>query len=477
MLLQGIVEPVGVMIRKDRAIADPVEFSAEPQCTQPAEAPFQYHLGVEIPACGIKPEVFEFKTIHQYVLVTAVAHPAFDPVSIIGLTDDDTPVSVSDDLTVTKGAPGGNAPPATESAPPTETQTPPESESGALNPVTPETPEIPETAAGDAAPEAETPETEKAAEEKTEEEKEGEEKPSEPTEAEQLVDELGGIDVLRAAKPLIDIAYNPEAPVSQAVEAINNFFPEDRAGEIRNEMFWQAVESEAVQDVLAQDEEAREIFAQKVFGLPYAFLEQIVEEQKPLYSDEEIGAYARISRATEKKGAEGEAQAAPTTGAEDNGDAGAGFTPAFTSILNDLSSEVDEIVAQSNLTAEQLKEFEQEWPKAFGADEQAAQVFASVRGLAQKGAEAQARQKYALLAKHSRRIAAQVTQNLQAKVKGADKRAAAGAVQPKPDSAGKTTPRPTSAQAAQTSRPRAGSLPDLDSPELDDLLRKAVEGD
>jgi hypothetical protein len=307
----------------------------------------------------------------------------------------------------------------------------------------------PEEKAADDKSTEEKPDEQKTAEEKAPEEKPAEAKedeqektPVEPSEADKLVEELGGVDVLKAAQPLIEAIYNPELPVSERMTALENFVPEAQMQEMRNEVFWQAAETPEIQQMLTADPEAREIFAQTNFGVSYEFLAHaIATDVKPFYDDEQIAEITKELKAkapadgetkTEKPKADipkpaekPKARAAKEAEKKDEPSDPNVLTPAFTSILGNLSTDVEEIVSLAQLEeaatddddtkrlkTEAAKQFETEWSKAFLADEAAMKAYRAVKGLADSGAEAQAKQKYPVLAKHARRVAAQLIEKV-----------------------------------------------------------------
>jgi hypothetical protein len=70
----------------------------------------------------------------------------------------------------------------------------------------------------------------------------------EPSEADKIVEDLGGVDVLKAVRPLIESIYNPDLTPSARLEALVKAVPEEQAKAIRNEFFWQATAVPEVQE-------------------------------------------------------------------------------------------------------------------------------------------------------------------------------------------------------------------------------------
>jgi hypothetical protein len=310
--------------------------------------------------------------------------------------------------------------------------------------------------ADDEAPEEkslEKPAEEKPAEKADEPKDEEEAKPEaeeekaevEPSESDKLVEELGGVEVLKAAQPFVESVYDPELPVSERVSRLEAFVPEAQMTAMRNEIFWQAAETSEIQDMLkrdpdiqnliAGDPEAREAFAQKVFGVPFAFLEHaFTTDVKPFYEAEQIEEIAKErakAAGEEGKTEEPVAKTKPAVKAapkaekptapekEESKSEPDVLTPAFVEILDDLAKDVETIFSTAQLDivegddddtkrlkTEADQKFQSEWAKAFLADEAAMKAYRTVKGLADQGAETQARQKYSLLSKHGKRVAA-----------------------------------------------------------------------
>jgi hypothetical protein len=280
---------------------------------------------------------------------------------------------------------------------------------------------------------------------KTKEQDNEPEAAAEPSETEKLVDDLGGIEVLKAAQPLIEAVYDPSLPVSERVARLEAFVPEAQMKDLRNEIFWQAVENPEIHELLASDDEAREVYAQKVFGVPFGYLEQIVNEHKEFFSEDDFTQAledykqehpAPVAKKTDEKSAV--AAARPTeekpnqakkeeSKTEEKNEDQKPLAPAFVSILDNLSNDVDAIYSTAKLEpsdkddaetqrlkADAAKQFEEEWPKAFMADEAAMKAYRAVKGLVDQGAETQAQQKYASLSKNAKRIAADLLQRVTA---------------------------------------------------------------
>lgn len=297
-----------------------------------------------------------------------------------------------------------------------------------------------------------------------------EEKQAEPSEADQLVEHLGGVDVLKAAQPLIEIAYDPDATPGQKYEAVKNFFGERDAFALNNEFFWGAVEEPIIQNLLAADPLAQETFAQKTLGVPFAFLQKIVGEQKELYGEDEIAAFAREHG--EKKPADKKEEKKPE-------EKPAEFGAAFKSVIGSLNDAVEEVVTAHKLPGDKLDAFNSELAKAWGADEPAMKLMSRVRGLADSGG----RYKDLLpaLEKHAKRVAATVAAEVGApaakKVKEGQERAERvkkiaapppAANKPAADSAGEKK----SPAAGIAARFKDGVIPDPNSDEFARFLEE-----
>lgn len=413
---------------------------------------------------------------------------------IEGMTDDGAPVTVSEDLTVTKG----DAPPAIdapEQPAPAEEQPADGAEAvedepsagepapaAADKPADEADPEKPadaeeKPAEGD---EEKPADEEKPEEEKPEEEKPAEEEPAEPSEAEAFVEAVGGLEVVKAFQPFIEAVHDPDAPVSEKITALAQALPETQMKEMSNEFFWQSVEDERVRDILLNDDEALEVFAQKKFGVPFGFLQTLVEENKSAYDEDFIASYARETPAGDAAPAASDETTAPAAEAkqpaekkEDPKPEELAFHPDFKSILDDLSEQVDEVVAAAGLDEAQLKEFAGRWPDLFMGDAAAAELFSKVRKLAEGGSGKLARNHFTTLAKHARRVAAA---NLPEKKPAAPPAAAEKAAKAK--AVGKESPGATSAPDAvgQPAPFADGQLPDLNSPEFERLWKERMSG-
>jgi hypothetical protein len=333
-------------------------------------------------------------------------------------------------------------------------------------------------------------------EEKPEGEEKQEEKPqeAEPSEADKLVEEIGGVEVLKAVQPLVESIYNPDLTPSQRVEAVVKAMPEEQAKAIRNEFFWQAAEVPEVQEVLINDEEVQDLivgspvaceaFAQKAFGLPYAVLQHIVNQEKELLDDtdiEEIVAAAKLKADAPKDEVEDkpEKPKAEKPKEEKPKEVNApDLTPEFSSILSDLSTDVDEIVQTAQLAPDPkddattkrlkeqaLKDFSDKWRDAFIGDEKAAKALTDVRRLATKGSEKLARDKYPSLSKNARRVAAQLVAEVAAPLhehrSKLQEKGKAVATKPK--------------EVKETSSKKE-PLPDINSPEFDKMFAEKAGG-
>jgi hypothetical protein len=410
-----------------------------------------------------------------------------DSVEIIGLSD--SPVVVNSDLSVTQSAAAGeqdvmadmkaavaadapvakdetqtakdDEPPAAkvEDGKPEEKPADKVDDAPAEKPADEKAPEVKTEEKDDAKPkegegEEETPELtddEKAAKEaeaKAEEEK----VVLEPSESDKLVEELGGVEVLKAVQPFVESIYDPALTVSERVSRLEAVVPEVQMKEIRNEVFWQGAETPEIQEILKSDPEiqnliatdpvAREAFAQKAFGVPFDYLMLVLNEDredKNVLDEKGFDAAVADFAARHKVEATGEANtpAKPAIKAEaktekpaakpDKTDekkteeAATEFTPAYLDILGDLTKDVDVIYATAQLDpddkddadtarlkSEAATKFGAEWSKAFLADEAAKKALTTVKGLADQGAVVQAKHKYATLSANAKRVAAQL---------------------------------------------------------------------
>ncbi|MGI9065966.1 MAG: hypothetical protein ACR2HX_06130 [Pyrinomonadaceae bacterium] len=452
-----------------------------------------------------------------------------DSVEIIGLSD--TPVTVDSNLNVTQSGAVPEQDIAAEMAAAIAADSPQESKEAAKEPAAEADEEKPAEEAKVEVPaaKADEPEGEKTGDEKPTEKPTTEEKPTveepiddkapvlnvelegvteekpdekpeekpeevkaeepeaeaEPSETDKLVEEMGGVDVLKAAQPFVDSVYDPDLPVSERVSRLEAFVPEAQMKEMRNEVFWQAAETPEIQDLLAADPAARETFAEKVFGVPFGYLEKIFNDDKAFLSEDEfteaIAEFKEQQPEAKPEAAKAKAPAAkaeakpekkeqPKKPAEEEKN----LTPAFTDILDNLSTDVDEIFSTAKLEPNDkddaettrlktaaAKQFETEWPKAFMADEAAMKAYRAVKGLADQGAEKQARDKYPVLSKSARRVAAQllekISEPLSAHRKSTQERAkvAAAARTESPAAAKETTildaPTPASAKGLDVS--------------------------
>lgn len=369
------------------------------------------------------------------VLDQPIDQPADEPVeqpveettsiAIVGLTEDQKPYVVKDDLTVgeAEAAPDQDVmeemrasvaaaqaadelrhpkapepakeeePPATDDAPADEEKKTGEEGDGKAT-------EDDKTKEGEAATDKK-PEGEEKKEGEEEKPKEGEEGPD----LAKLAETVGGAEKLATAVPLFEALAKPDSPVSERVAAVEAFIPAEQMPEIRNEIFWQGVESPEVQTILVEDPdlqavmapmivghegaraaiiqaltanpaaiqavvanpEARELIAQTLFGVPAAFARDIVKEQLPFYQPDEIAGYKWDEEAPaeeEKKGDEaaaGQQEKTDDAGKEKLGEKKTGEEKpapppapatdgsALGNILADLSRDVDLIFVGGEL--------------------------------------------------------------------------------------------------------------------------------
>jgi len=352
-------------------------------------------------------------------------------------------------------------------------------------------------------PAEEKPEEEKPEEKPEEEEAKAEPEPVEPSESEKIVDELGGVEVLKAAQPFVESVYDPDLRVSERVSRLESFVPEAQMKEMRNEIFWQAAETPEIQELLTADAEAREVYAQKVFGVPFGYLEKIVTEHKGFFSDEDFAEALSEYKAENPEPVKAEKKETPAPKEEKKPvatakeepkpeakkeeakkDEPAELSPVFTSLLDNLSTDVDTVFATAQLDAndkddadtvrlkaEAAKQFEEKWPKAFMADEAAMKAYRSVKGLSDQGAEAQAKQAYTRLSKSAKRVAAELLQEVAAPLKAhrtstQEKASAAAAARTET----KTAAKQTKIESAPT-----GARVDIASIRSDADLTRAME--
>jgi hypothetical protein len=331
-----------------------------------------------------------------------------------------------------------------------------------------------------------------------EEEKEEEEKKPEPSEADQLVEALGGVEVLKAAQPLIEAAFDPDATPEQKYEAVKDLFGERGTFELNNQFFWGAIEEPVIQELLVADPVAQEVFAEKVLGVPFGFLRKITEEQRPLYTEEELAEFKpRADKAADKKPKAEEKTAdekRPAKKEEKKEEKQAEFSQAFQSVVASLNDAVEEIVTAEKLPEEKLDDFNAALSKAWGQDEPAMKLMSRVRRLADEGRSY--KPFLPALEKHAKRIASQVATTLQApaaqKTKQAQERAARAEKTRKEtpgvkEAAKKEAVKETKAGEKKSAiegiaaRFPGGKIPDPDSPEFarfleEDLQRRLQAG-
>lgn len=281
------------------------------------------------------------------------------------------------------------------------------------------------------------PDDEKDGDELTDEEKAAKEKAdaeaaaaaaAEPSEVEKLVDEVGGIDVVKAAQPVIEAATSADMPVSEKLERVEKLFGPEQYKELRNEQFWQAVEDDEIRDILTADAEVREVFAEKVLGVPFGYLEKLVNEDKDLLGEDGLAeAIAEFKQQQPPAAAQEPAKPAekkdePKPEArkeeEKKTEETTELSLAFRSILDDLAADVDKVFTTAQLEiqdgddeqtktlkAEASNKFIEEWPRTAMADTAMAEAYKKIRGLADKGAVDQAKLLYPKFARAAQRVA------------------------------------------------------------------------
>lgn len=350
------------------------------------------------------------------------------PVEIVGLSDE--PITVNDDLSIAKpAAPAADDKPAEDKPAEPVVDNKPAAEPGDKPADAPADDKPADDAPAEDKPAGDAPAEEKPAEDKPAEDKpaEGEPKPAEPSESDKLIEELGGAETVKSVQPLLE-SIDPDKPVSEKVAAIEKFYPEEQMKEIRNEVFWQAAETPEIQDLLAADPESQELFAQKNFGVPFAYVRKLIDDEKAFLSEDEFKAEADKFRKAEAPkqppATKTEDKPAAEKKADDDKTQGTEMPPVYVELLEKLGDDVDKIVSAAQLeplntdddTTRELKtaalrDFNQRWQDSFMADTDAVAAVRRVKQFADQGGEGgdrQARAKYPSLSAAGTRVAAQL---------------------------------------------------------------------